>query len=337
MKGVIRDNQVAYRIVRQVAAGGMGSVYEAVQSGSQGFQKRVALKTLLPELGADSRFADLFAQEARLVANLVHENIVQIYHLGQSTDGHFIVMEYVNGLSLNDLQRIHLLRETRLPLPLAVFVCSRLARGLAYAHDYRNDYGEPLDIVHRDICPSNLMITTNGLVKLTDFGIATATTEWDIEHPGTVLGRFEYMSPEHAHRRGVDRRADVYAIGAVLFELLSGQRIREAESQDALLEQARAGLVRWSALPAEVPGELRSLLERLLAIEPDERVADASEVAEILERFIYRDGYGPTNQTLAAHLRETAPYLYEVKASRPRRLTKPGTEAIDAMVADKTG
>ncbi len=307
-----------YRIVRKIADGGMGSVYEAMQDGVNGFQKLVALKTLLPELSEHQNFVEMFIQEAKLVANLVHENIVQIYQLGKTSDGYFIVMEYVHGLSLHEFIRFHAKTVgTPIPLALAVFIGSRIARGLDYAHSRTDSFNRPLHIVHRDVCPNNVMITTEGLPKLTDFGIAVVSADM-LEGKQKLVGKLTYMSPQQARREPVDFHADIFALGAVLFEMLSNARIRESEDEAEFVELARTGHVDWDKLSEDVPAELRQLLEKCLQVKPEDRYQATSELAKELEYFIYKDGYGPTIQALEAYLRQQFPYLYRISKSRAK-------------------
>lgn len=304
----IRDTRTL-RVTRKIADGGMGSVYEAVQDGVDGFQKLVALKVLLKELSEDHHFVDMFVTEAKLVADLVHENIVQIYQLGRSPDGYYIVMEFVHGLSLHEFIRFHntVLRQ-RPPAELAVFICSRVARGMAYAHSRLDRGGQPLNIVHRDICPNNIMITREGLPKLADFGIAQISS--DHRPDGELMGKLLYMSPQQACRENVDFRTDMFALGACLFELLTGKRIRSAADEGAYGELAKTGAVEWSLLPDDLRPDIRDVLEKCLQFSPDDRFQTSSELAQALEYLIYKDGYGPTITTLEEYLRKHMPYLY---------------------------
>lgn len=327
------QDQTTYRIVRSIASGGMGAIYEAVQDGASGFQKTVAIKTLLPQLSDDGKFVAMFVQEAKLVADLVHENIVQIYQLGKSGEGYYIVMEFVHGLSLHDFIRFHGLTRQRLPQPLAVFIAARIARGLAYAHSRVDRQGRPLDIVHRDVCPNNILITAEGLPKLADFGIALVSSQGAGGERRSLVGKISYMAPEQANRQNVDFRADLYGLGAVLFELLSGKGIRDGKSEEAITAMACRGEVHWQDLPPDLPPELAQILRRCLAIRPEERYAQTQQLARDLEYFIYKDGYGPTIQTLEAYLRQNFPYLYvpsHVPAQEPTMLTK--TRVIEATV-----
>ena len=291
-----------YRIVREIASGGMGTIYEALQLGANGFAKRVAIKTLLPRFAANKRFIDMFIDEAKLVADLVHENIIQIYHLSQTTEGWHIVMEYVNGISLHDFIRGHTIMPEPLPTNLAVFIASRIARGLAYAHTRTGTDGEPLHIVHRDVCPNNVLITTEGLPKVGDFGIAKAANTVTPERG--LMGKLYYMAPEQARKEAVDLRADIYSLGLVLFEMLALRPARRFADEDGedILHLAEQGKVNWDALPKTLDPALREILERMLALEPMDRYHDTNEVGHALEYYIYHSGYGPTVVTLERYL-----------------------------------
>lgn len=295
---------------RVIGQGGMSIVYEGRLVGAQGFDKRVAVKMLLEKTAEDPRFLKLLTEEAKLVADLVHENIVQTYHLGQLDDGiPYIVMEYADGISLHDFMAGHMERGTRIPEALAVHMASRIARGLAYAHTFRDDAGTPLGIVHRDVCPKNIIITTIGLAKLTDFGIAKAVGNSVIgDH--WLTGKVMYMSPEQAQRLPVDSRSDIYSLGAVLFEMLAGVPVRPANARP--LDPGFALIpVPWEDLPATTGPALLAVLRRMLDPNPDRRFQDTNELARALEYYIYKDGYGPTIQTVEAYLRSAFPAIYE--------------------------
>lgn len=322
-----------YRIVRKIADGGMGSVYEAIQDGANGFQKVVALKFLLPQM-SDPRYVQMFIQEAKLVANLVHENIVQIYQLGRSEEGYYIVMEFVNGLSLQEFMRVHTHANRYIPTELTVFIGARIARGLAYAHSRNDAYQLPLRIVHRDVCPNNVLITTEGLPKLTDFGIAVGS--FYLETPNLLMGKLTYMSPEQAHRQPLDFRADLFSLGAVIFEMLSNHAIRRSGSEGELIVAAREGTVAWDLLPPTVPPAVRLMLEKCLARDPNDRYASADELAHDLEYFIYKDGYGPTIQTLEAYLRKQCPFLYQPSLKTLSRRAEIAEETTKVLIPDAT-
>jgi serine/threonine protein kinase len=297
-------------LVREVARGGMSVVYEGRLAGVDGFAKTVAVKMLLEKWCNNNRFMQLCAGEAKLVSDLVHENIVQILQLGCSGSGdYYVVMEFVNGLPLRRLLDHHIHRVKSLPVPLAVHIASRIARGLAYAHTFQDNSGRCLDIVHRDVCPSNILITREGLAKLTDFGIAKAASMTSLgDH--ILAGKVNYMAPEQADCLQVDFRADQFALGAVLFEMLAGTPLRpdELDPQDVPFAELE---IPWHSLPSDVDPDLVGVLKRCLSPDPAARYDETSELATTLEWIIYRDGYGPTIQTVEAHLRQEIPALYQ--------------------------
>ena len=307
------ENRCTLKIVREIASGGMGTVSEAIQIGAGGFAKRVAIKEILQSSIGDESCVEMLMAEAKLVANLVHENIIQIYQLNQSRGGYYIVMEYVNGLPLSEFIQLHHRMPAKkriIPTELAVFITSRIARGLAYAHRRTDPFGKPLHIVHRDVCPKNIMVTTEGLPKLGDFGIAFVTNQQASDSNYCAIGKFGYMAPEQAASGNVDFRADIYSLGLVLFELLTMSKCRGKWS-DNLMMAAVNGWIDWDLLPRSVPKALRKLLEKMLASYPSQRFESTDELAQALEMYIYGKGYGPTVVTLEKYLRELAPSLYD--------------------------
>ncbi len=295
-----------YRIVELVAEGGMGAVYRAQKLGAAGFEKTVAIKTLLPKFSSDPAFVDGFIGEAKLVANLIHENIVQIYNLERWGEGYFFVLEFVDGISLYDFIEFHRRIGRMLPLNLAVFITARVARGLAYAHSRRSaDSGEALGIVHCDVCPHNILINSEGVPKITDFGIARVTNR---APGGKVAGKLAFVAPEQARGETVDFRADLYSLGIVLAYLITGRMLRNIKLPvTEILENAKRNVLERGILPADLPPEMKTILERLLATDPADRYSDTSALARDLEYFIYKEGYGPTIVTLANYMKELMP------------------------------
>ncbi len=302
-----------FTITRKIAEGGMGTVYEAQEIGAEGFEKTVAIKTMLSKL-IRKEFSDLFIAEAKLVANLVHENIVQIYQLGRMPGGYYIVMEYVNGISLANFISYHRIMKIPVPEPLAVFIASRIARGLAYAHKRSDKEGNPLDIVHRDVCPNNILVTTEGLPKLADFGVAKVAKS-ALLGDGLIVGKLVYMAPEQAQKKHVDYRADIFSLGAVLFELLACEPIRNVGANTSISDANKLAQeeIPWKHIPASIHKDVLSILRKMLALHPEDRYQDTDTLAHALEYFIYRDGYGPTIQTLEHYLREHFSFLYALR------------------------
>ena len=287
--------------IKKIAEGGQGAVYKAKQKGAEGFEKTVAIKMLLESASRNQQFVDLFIAEAKLVANLVHENIVQIYQLGKTGQNYYFVLEYINGISLYDFIMRHVNLQLQFPHSLAVFIASRVVRGLAYAHSRTDASGRPLNIVHCDVCPHNILITSEGLPKLTDFGIAKATSM--VRSEFGLSGKLLFMSPEQARQKALDFRSDIYSLGAVLFNMLTGKPIRDLHAKlGEVLAQARDGAVDWDELSG-LDKDLLGILKRMLAIEPSARYQSTDELARDLEYHIYKDGYGPTIVTLANYMR----------------------------------
>jgi eukaryotic-like serine/threonine-protein kinase len=303
------SSNTIYRIVNKIAEGGMGAVYKAQKIGAEGFEKTVAIKTLLECYSKDRKFIDKFVSEAKLVANLVHENIVQIYQLDRHKGEYFFVLEFVNGISLYSFMDFLVKAKIQLPEKLAVFIASRIARGLAYAHSRCDANGEPLSIVHCDVCPHNIMITTEGLPKLTDFGIAKAKT---MSNDDSVAGKLPFMSPEQAKGRDLDFRSDIYSLGTVLFFMLAGRNSRRTDiGVKEILKEAQANTIHWELMPDSIDEELLEIIANMLATKPDDRYQDTSELARSLEYHIYKDGYGPTIVTLSEYMREQMPVLFD--------------------------
>ncbi len=297
---------VTYYLKRRIADGGMGSVYEADQFGAEGFIKKVAIKTILPTFAEKDMFVSAFVGEAKLVANLVHQNIVQIHHLGRHEGGYFIAMEYIDGVNLHDFIKKHRQRRKKVPIDIATFIVSRVARGLEYAHAMLDEDGRPLGLVHRDVSPNNIMITREGEVKLTDFGVAKAAQfmENDDEY---LVGSVEYMSPEQADCAVVDARSDIYSLGLVYYELLTGLRVYRCKDGDidATVRQVVEGSVPDPGLyRARIPDVVREILLRCLERAIEKRYATSGELSSDLEHELYSRGYGPTIATLSSYLDE---------------------------------
>lgn len=294
-----------YRVLREIASGGMGTVYEAEQLGVDGFAKRVALKVLLSELGDSDDFGQMLVGEARLVANLIHPNIVQIYQLGRADFGAFIAMELIDGISLRAFMDLHGGRPV--PPEIATFIVSRVARGLEYAHERTDEHGRPLGVVHRDVSPNNILISSEGEVKLADFGLAKAAHYLEAREGDQIVGRVEYMAPEQACGQITDGRSDLFSLGVVYYELLSGRNPfrEEGDSLSDTLTRLLSGRIPMPLIG--MSSEIRAILERCLATDRQHRYETAGKLGYDLEYSMYHKGYGPTIQTLARYLRRLTP------------------------------
>jgi serine/threonine protein kinase len=299
------QNEFRYDIVRKIFEGGMGVVYEAEQNGAREFKKRLAIKVIRQNYADQKQFIDNFIGEAKLVADLIHTNIVQTYHLGETRGVFFIAMELIRGVNLEQFAQQLQDKKRQLPKELAIFIVSRIARGLAYAHAKTDKDGKPLGLVHRDVSLKNIMIAFEGDVKLTDFGIAKAFGFLTDQEGEVVAGKADYMSPEQANFQITDKRSDIFSAGVVLSHLLLGKNIFKAESA----EQSRQRIINmpipdFSTLDERIDDKLNEILQRTLARDLDQRYATADELLYALEHYIYHTGYGPTNETLGKYIRE---------------------------------
>lgn len=294
-----------YDVVRKIFEGGMGVVYEAEQRGARNFVKRVAIKVIRANYASQKTFIENFIGEAKLVADLIHTNIVQTYHLGEANGVCFIAMELIRGVNLEQFAQQLAEKRKQLPLELAVFITSRIARGLAYAHSKTGTDGRTLGIVHRDVSFKNIMIAFEGDVKLTDFGIAKARGFLTDQEGEVVAGKADYMSPEQADFQITDKRSDIFSAGVVLANLTLGHNIFKGptaeESRQRILKQA---IPDFRTLDSRVDDRLNDILQRCLTRDLSKRFASADELMYELEYYIYHAGYGPTNETLGKFIRE---------------------------------
>ena len=285
------QQQQRYRVIERLAAGGMAEVFLAESAGIEGFKKQVAIKRVLPHLGEKKRFMAMFLDEARLSAQLSHSNVVQVFDIGVGDHTYFIVMEYVDGADLKAVTE-HL-RSTSRPFPLetAIAIAIQICEGLAYAHERTDADGKPLHTVHRDVSPPNVLISKHGEVKLADFGLAKASTQLTKSEAGIIKGKFNYLSPEAAHGEEVDQRADIFAGGIILWEMLAGRRLFQGKSDyETVKNVQRAEVTPISQLNEEATPELESILARALARDRDRRYQSARALAQDLTRCLFRMG-----------------------------------------------
>jgi serine/threonine protein kinase len=302
-------NELHYELTRKIAEGGMGIVYEATQRGAGNFRKIVAVKLIREEYSTIPEFQKNFIGEARLVADLIHTNIVQTYHLGQVGGQYFMVMEFVRGVHLENVLDRHRALKKPIPVDLAAFIISRVARGLAYAHTKRDSEGRHLNIVHRDIGPKNVLLAYEGDVKLTDFGIAKALDLMYNEEGKVIAGKDEYLSPEQASYAVTDARADLFPLGIVLTELLLGRNIfRSADRLESRRNILTLPIPRFSTLRPEIDTRLEAIIQKALQRDRDKRYQSAGEMLTDLEVYLYSDRYGPTNEKLGVYLKELMEY-----------------------------
>lgn len=291
-----------YRLVRHLASGGMGDVYLAEAAGAAGFAKRVVIKVLRADLASDPQLIAQLVAEGRLLEALDHPNIAQILDIGQQGEVFWLAMEYVEGFDLRALLRAlpPVDGARRLGPPAVLHVVASVARALEHAQTRRGTDGQPLSIVHHDVSPSNVMVRRDGHVKLVDFGVARASVMGRLT-AGALRGKLPYLSPEHTHGRSIDGRADVFALGLVAFELLSGSRavdITEPSELDAA--HGRLGGRVESLRALGLPAALCDLVGDMTAVDPAARCSSAAEVADRAEALLVTLGEGSAARTLAA-------------------------------------
>ena len=322
------DHFGQYEILERIASGGMAELYKAKRTGVEGFQKIVAIKKILPHLADDEEFITMFADEAKLAAQLNHPNIIHIYDLGKiQAGGYFIAMEYVDGRDLRAIQRSGRELGAPLPVPLAVYIASKVASALDYAHRRRDAEGHDLHIVHRDVSPQNILISYEGDIKLCDFGIAKATSKASQTQSGALKGKLQYMSPEQAWAKPIDRRSDLFSLGVVLHELLTGDRLFRGDTDIQVLEKVRsAEVIPPSRMNPEVPKNLDGVVLRCLAKDPEERYANASDLLRDLDSVLY-------SYTPAPGSADVAIYLHRLQAEETAIAEARAREAAQAQQA----
>jgi TonB family protein len=304
-----------YELLERIASGGMAELFRARRSGVEGFQKIVAIKKILPHIADNDEFITMLADEAKVAAQLNHPNIVHIYDLGKiESGGYFIAMEYVEGTDLRTVLRSGREVGMSLPIPLAVYVASKVASALDYAHRRRDSRGEELRIVHRDVSPQNILISHEGEIKLCDFGIAKADRKVSRTESGSLKGKLQYMSPEQAWGKSIDHRSDLFSLGAVLHEMLTGERLFRGDSDMTVLELVRkADVAPPSRINPDVPIALDQLVMKALAREPEDRYGTGSELLRDLESIVYSYTPAPGSADVAIYLNR----LREARAVSP--------------------
>ncbi|MCP3062366.1 protein kinase [Myxococcus sp. K38C18041901] len=294
-----------YVVRRKLAEGGMAEIYLCTARGAEGFEKEVVIKRVRAFLASDPEFVGMFIAEARLASRLNHANVVQIFDFDKHEDTYYLAMEYVRGCSLWELRRKS--KELMEPMPpmLVAQIGAEVARGLHYAHRLKVN-GHPLDLVHRDVTPHNVLLSYDGAVKLTDFGIAKAGKK--LTQPGMLKGKFAYMSPEQSRGEDVDSRTDLFALGVVLWEMLTGGRLFDGDSELAVLRAVQQSVIPPPArLNPEVPAELDAVVMRALERDPAARFQTAGELERALAQCVLRHARSVDDTDLAGFLRRLFP------------------------------
>lgn len=318
-----------YLLLEKLHCGGMAQLYRAKITGVQGFEKFIAIKMILPHLAGEKEIVSSFIDEAKLAALLNHQNIVQIYDFGNMEDSYFISMEYLLGKDLRTVAKKS--REKDLPLSFeyGLYITSRICSGLDYAHKLKDFQGKPLNIIHRDISPQNILITYEGDVKIVDFGIAKAACQSTKTQMGMIKGKVAYMSPEQAAGKIIDHRSDIFPTGILLYEMVTGKRMFEGDDTLQILAKVReAKFEAPEMVKCDLPKKICDILHRSLAKEPEQRYESCGEMLADLEECMFGLALQPTARGLAQYMKE----LFEEEIIAESKVMR---EAAEISVADE--
>jgi serine/threonine protein kinase len=293
-----------YQLLDKIAVGGMAELFRAKLTGVQGFEKLIAIKKILPNLSEEENLITAFIDEAKLAALLHHENIVQIYDFGSMDEEYFIAMEFLFGKDLRTIRRTAKKRDLALGLENIFYVISRICAGLDYSHNLKDLQGRPLNIIHRDINPQNILITYEGQVKIIDFGIAKAASQNTKTRENLIKGKLAYMSPEQANGRVIDHRSDIFSTGIIMYELLAVRRMFKGETMHVLSLVRDAQYDPPEEVIPDLPPKLNDILRRALAKDPDDRYQSAGEMLADVEECAFELSLRPNARTFAQYMKE---------------------------------
>jgi len=333
-----------YVLLEKIATGGMAEVWKARMRGVEGFQKTVAIKKILPHLSDNQDFIEMFIDEAKLAAQLNHNNIIHIYDLGKIQGSYYIAMEYIDGYDLKTILKLATDRDQPINVELALFVASKIAAALDYAHRKRDFDERDLGLVHRDVSPQNVLISQEGDIKLCDFGIAKAASKASHTQAGALKGKLQYMSPEQAWGRSIDKRSDIFALATVLFELLTGRKLFTGDNELSILEQVReARITPPSQYNEDVTPQIDAIVVKALQKDPANRYQTAGEMERDINQVLYSFKPTPTAADLAIYMHRLstseavapmpAPVLAEPEPVREPGQLKPAAAAAAPAAA----
>ncbi|MFZ5440776.1 MAG: serine/threonine protein kinase [Myxococcota bacterium] len=294
-----------YTLIDRIAVGGMAEIFLARQAGLEGFEKTIVIKRIRPHLSKQPNFVKMFLNEAKLAAQLNHPNIVQIYDLGKIGESYFIAMEYIFG---RDMRRIIPKADALgIPFPMvyALKIASSVCEGLYYAHARTDLYGNALNIVHRDVTPENIFVSFDGTVKVLDFGIAKAANQIEQTRAGEIKGKLSYMSPEQCMGKQLDNRSDIFSLGVVLYEWLTGFKLFTGDSEVAILKSITEGKIYApSYFKADIPEAVEAILMKALEKDRERRYQTAWEMQYDLDQFLSQYEFTPSNIHLSNFLKQ---------------------------------
>lgn len=325
-----------YTLIDRIAVGGMAEIFLARQAGIENFEKTIVIKRIRPHLSKQPNFVKMFLNEAKLAAQLNHPNIVQIYDLGKIGESYFIAMEYVFG---RDMRRIIPKADSLgIPFPMvyALKIASSVCEGLYYAHQKTDTYGTALNIVHRDVTPENIFVSFDGTVKVLDFGIAKAANQIEQTRAGEIKGKLSYMSPEQCMGKQLDNRSDLFSLGTVLYEWLTGFKLFTGDSEVAILKSITEGKIYApSYFKADIPEAVEAILMKALEKDRERRYQTAWDMQYDLDQFLSQYEFTPSNIHLANFLKQLFDDELEEEKQRLTRLREPGAPGPEEVVEEE--
>ena len=319
-----------YLLLDRIGTGGMAEIWRARQYGAAGFEKELVIKKILHHLADNNEFVRMFIDEAKLAVSLHHPNVVQVFDLGSVQHEYFIAMEYVFGKDLLNLLVRCTRARIRIPQKLAVFIVAEMLKGLDAAHNAVDSHGNPLQIIHRDVSPSNILISYEGQVKIGDFGVAKATRRESATRTGTMKGKLGYMSPEQVMGKEIDHRADLFSTGIILYEMLAMNRLFNGKTELETLMMVRDCKVDDAVdrLPPEVPPTLRKVLKRALARDRDKRFQTSNEFNDVLLDHLFNERQRVTHHDMGRFMKSV--FDREIEAELRRR------KAVDKLTSGRS-
>lgn len=324
-----------YTLIDRIAVGGMAEIFLARQAGIENFEKTIVIKRIRPHLSKQPNFVKMFLNEAKLAAQLNHPNIVQIYDLGKIGESYFIAMEYVFG---RDMRRIIPKADSMgIPFPMvyALKIASSVCEGLYYAHQKTDTYGTALSIVHRDVTPENIFVSFDGTVKVLDFGIAKATNQIEQTRAGEIKGKLSYMSPEQCMGKQLDCRSDLFSLGTVLYEWLTGFKLFTGDSEVAILKSITEGKIYApSYFKADIPEAVEAILMKGLEKDRERRYQTAWDMQYDIDQFLSQYEFTPSNIHLSNFLKQLFDDELEEEKQRLSSLRVPGAASLEEVIEE---
>lgn len=299
-----------YQLIEKIAQGGMAEIFRGKALDAQGIERPVVIKRILPHIAASPEFVEMLIDEAKIAVQLSHGNIAQIFDLGKVADDYFIVMEYVEGKTLSQIMKRLRNQGKMMPIAFAAYLCAEVANGLDYMHRKTDERGTPLHIIHRDISPQNIILSTAGTVKIIDFGIAKAKTKVSTTDSGVLKGKFAYMSPEHAEGEKLDHRSDIFSLGVILYELLTNERLLKGKNNaETIRKVKKAKIPVPSKIRSTIPRILDQIVLKSLQKDRDRRYQSAHDLTQDLTRFWVSHQTAFSPRDLIGYLHELFPEL----------------------------